>query len=58
MFGRQGCAAARMRRNIDELKAMDIIITCQGGDYTTEVFPKLRAAGWKATGSMRRPACA
>jgi aspartate-semialdehyde dehydrogenase len=26
---------------------MDIIITCQGGDYTNEVFPKLRAAGWK-----------
>jgi aspartate-semialdehyde dehydrogenase len=34
-------------RNIDELKSMDIIVTCQGGDYTTEVFPKLRAAGWK-----------
>jgi aspartate-semialdehyde dehydrogenase len=33
--------------NIDELKTLDIIITCQGGDYTTEVFPKLRAAGWK-----------
>jgi aspartate-semialdehyde dehydrogenase len=33
-------------KNIAELKAMDIIITCQGGDYTTEVFPKLRAAGW------------
>jgi aspartate-semialdehyde dehydrogenase len=33
-------------KSIDDLKAMDIIITCQGGDYTTEVFPKLRAAGW------------
>jgi len=33
-------------KNIDELKAMDIIITCQGGDYTGEIFPKLRAAGW------------
>ncbi|MBY0238981.1 MAG: aspartate-semialdehyde dehydrogenase [Burkholderiaceae bacterium] len=32
--------------NIDELKRCDIIISCQGGDYTTEVFPKLRAAGW------------
>ncbi|MEA5098417.1 MAG: aspartate-semialdehyde dehydrogenase [Burkholderiaceae bacterium] len=31
---------------IDELKKCDIIITCQGGDYTTDVFPKLRAAGW------------
>ena len=32
---------------IDVLKQMDIVITCQGGDYTKEVFPKLRAAGWK-----------
>ena len=32
--------------DIDALKKCDIIITCQGGDYTTEVFPKLRAAGW------------
>ena len=32
--------------NIDELKRCEIIISCQGGDYTTEVFPKLRAAGW------------
>jgi aspartate-semialdehyde dehydrogenase len=32
--------------NIDALKRCDIIITAQGGDYTTEVFPKLRAAGW------------
>ena len=28
------------------LGAMDIVISCQGGDYTTDVFPKLRAAGW------------
>ncbi|MFA7633788.1 MAG: aspartate-semialdehyde dehydrogenase [Thiohalomonadaceae bacterium] len=33
--------------NVDELKAMEIIITCQGGDYTKEVYPKLRAAGWR-----------
>ncbi len=33
--------------DISELKAMDAIISCQGGDYTTEIFPKLRAAGWK-----------
>jgi aspartate-semialdehyde dehydrogenase len=33
-------------KDIAELQAMDIIISCQGGDYTTEVFPKLRAAGW------------
>jgi len=34
-------------RNIDELKAMDAIISCQGGDYTKEVYEPLRAAGWK-----------
>ena len=33
--------------SIDALRKMDTIITCQGGDYTTEVFGKLRAAGWK-----------
>lgn len=33
-------------KSIDDLKSMDIVITCQGGDYTNEVFPKLRAAGW------------
>jgi len=32
--------------NIDQLKRCDIIITAQGGDYTSEIFPKLRAAGW------------
>ena len=32
--------------SIDLLKKMDIVITCQGGDYTKEVFPKLRATGW------------
>ncbi|BBP03638.1 aspartate-semialdehyde dehydrogenase [Sulfuriferula plumbiphila] len=34
-------------RNIDELRAMDAIISTQGGDYTGEIFGKLRAAGWK-----------
>ena len=33
--------------NIDDLKALDVVITCQGGDYTKEVYPKLRATGWK-----------
>ena len=50
-----GGAAPAMAKNetrlldgndIQALKACDIIITCQGGDYTSEVFPKLRAAGW------------
>ena len=32
--------------DIGALKRCDIIITAQGGDYTSAVFPKLRAAGW------------
>ena len=51
-----GGAAPAMAKNektlkdaydIEALKRCEIIITAQGGDYTTEVFPKLRAAGWK-----------
>lgn len=38
--------ALKDANNIDELKKCEIIITCQGGDYTTEIFPQLRAAGW------------
>jgi len=50
-----GGAAPAMAKNetrlwdgndVNALKACDIIITCQGGDYTSEVFPQLRAAGW------------
>ena len=33
-------------KSIADLKQMNVIITCQGGDYTNEIFPKLRAAGW------------
>jgi len=33
--------------DIEALRKCDIIITAQGGDYTSEVFPKLRATGWK-----------
>jgi aspartate-semialdehyde dehydrogenase len=32
--------------DITELSKCEIIISCQGGDYTGEVFPKLRASGW------------
>ena len=33
--------------SIDALKSMDVIVTCQGSDYTTKIYPELRAAGWK-----------
>jgi aspartate-semialdehyde dehydrogenase len=32
--------------DIAQLKRCAVIISCQGGDYTSEIFPKLRAAGW------------
>lgn len=32
--------------NVNELAKMDIILTCQGGDYTKAVYPGLREAGW------------
>ena len=32
--------------SIDALCEMSIIVTCQGGDYTKDVYPRLRAAGW------------
>ena len=33
-------------RALKALAAMDVLISCQGGDYTTEIYPKLRATGW------------
>jgi len=33
--------------DVESLKSLPVIIACQGGDYTNEVHPKLRAAGWK-----------
>lgn len=38
--------ALKDAKNIDALRQMDVIVTCQGGDYTSEVFPQLRATGW------------
>lgn len=32
--------------SVDDLKQLDAIVTCQGGDYTNEIFSKLRASGW------------
>jgi len=39
--------ALKDAKSIDELKSMDTIISCQGGSYTDEIYPQLRAAGWK-----------
>ena len=32
---------------VKDLASMDIVISCQGGDYTNEIFPRLRGSGWK-----------
>ena len=34
-------------RDLKTLSAMDAIVTCQGGDYTKEIHPKLRQSGWR-----------
>ena len=33
--------------DISALKKLPVIISCQGGDYTSDVYPRLRAAGWQ-----------
>jgi aspartate-semialdehyde dehydrogenase len=33
--------------NLSLLSGMDILVTCQGGDYTNKMYPELRNAGWK-----------
>jgi aspartate-semialdehyde dehydrogenase len=45
-FGGKTAPALLDANNIDALKNMDVVLTCQGGEYTEKVFPALRAAGW------------
>ena len=39
--------ALKDANSIDELKAMHVIVTCQGGDYTKAIYKDLRDAGWQ-----------
>jgi aspartate-semialdehyde dehydrogenase len=39
--------AVRDARNLDSLQALPVLVSCQGGDYTNEVYPRLRSVGWK-----------
>jgi aspartate-semialdehyde dehydrogenase len=43
----RGAMPLRDAMDIDALSAMDVIVTCQGGDYTSAVYPKLRSSGWR-----------
>ncbi|MEJ2202448.1 MAG: aspartate-semialdehyde dehydrogenase, partial [Desulfuromonadaceae bacterium] len=42
-----GAGILKPADDINELKKLDMIVTCQGGDYTKAVHPELRKAGWK-----------
>ena len=42
-----GLPALKDAFSIADLKQLDVIVTCQGGDYTNDVFPKLRSEGWQ-----------
>jgi len=44
-FGKK--TTLRDANDLKQLSEMDMIVTCQGGDYTTEVHPQLRKAGYK-----------
>jgi len=39
-------APVKDAKSLDELTRMDALISCQGGEYTTEIYPRLRQAGW------------
>ncbi len=45
--GSAGTVLLQDAHDIAALQSLDIIITCQGGDYTKSVFPQLRANGWQ-----------
>ena len=41
-----GAQPVKDAMNVDELARMDVLVSCQGGDYTNDIHPKLRARGW------------
>ena len=45
-FGGKDAGVLQDANNIEALRAMDIIVTCQGGDYTKAVYSKLMESGW------------
>jgi aspartate-semialdehyde dehydrogenase len=47
VFGGKEAGTLQDALSVEALSRMDIVITCQGGDYTRQVFSRLRAAGWQ-----------
>ncbi|HXJ51232.1 MAG TPA: aspartate-semialdehyde dehydrogenase [Burkholderiales bacterium] len=37
----------RNAMDVAELKKLPVLVSCQGGEYTNEIYPKLRREGWK-----------
>ena len=42
----QGASTLLDAHDLDALAQMDVVVTCQGGDYTNQVHPRLREKGW------------
>ena len=45
--GARAAGPLRDAHDLEALAACDVVLTCQGGDYTSAVHPRLRAAGWR-----------
>lgn len=43
----QGPELLKDAKDLKLLEEMDVIVSCQGGDYTSEIYPKLRQQGWE-----------
>jgi aspartate-semialdehyde dehydrogenase len=43
----QGASLVEDAFDLKALSSMDVILSCQGGDYTTQIYPQMRQAGWK-----------
>jgi len=43
----RGAGVLRDANDLSALADCEVVITCQGGDYTSDVHPKLRARGWR-----------
>jgi len=43
----KGTGAVENASDIEVLKSLPVIVSCQGGDYTNEIHPRLRQAGWR-----------
>ena len=56
--GREGVPPLQDAFDIGTLKTMDVIVTCQGGDYTTAVYQNSAMRAGMATGLMPPPPCA